>query len=318
MELDASIRSHNPLDRYPAKISLVGLACGSNAFAMKPCAKKLLVTTALLHGASAFGSEEFWFIDFEGPPISTPSVWNAVDEASAFSLVTESGIRTALNLTISGATARISTPVSTNSAPTHSTPLTQLSEFALGNSEIRIEISNLVPLTSYGVWVFGLYDGQRPNSTSQRVTVTGSTEISFVQTLAGNTGRLLVNGSVGSSMRSLASYQLNVVTDAIGNLGISVANQNSLTGEIGVAGAALFGPVPTTNAAPRLAPWGFDSRGQFQVAVEGTVGATYVVQRTAKLHDESWLAVATNAAPFTFTETGGLDGHSYFYRAVAK
>jgi hypothetical protein len=136
--------------------------------------------------------------------------------------------------------------------------------------------------------------------------VSGSTEVSFVQTRAGNAGKLLVNGSVGSSARSLVSYQLNFVTDADGVLHILVTNQNSLTGEIAVAGTAFLGPVPASGAAPRLAVGGLSDQGYFQIAVNGTVGETYVLQRASSLNGENWLSVSTNAAPFTFTDTGSL------------
>jgi len=74
----------------------------------------------------------------------------------------------------------------------------------------------------------------------------------------------------------------------------------------------------TAGSAPRLTGGGFNGLGQFQVTVSGTAGTSYVVQRATSLNGGSWLPVATNTAPFTFTDSTSQATQTRFYRVVAS
>lgn len=53
--------------------------------------------------------------------------------------------------------------------------------------------------------------------------------------------------------------------------------------------------------------------GQFSFTVSGSAGQQYVVEASTNLLN--WIPVATNAAPFVFTDTNGASFNQRFYRA---
>ena len=58
------------------------------------------------------------------------------------------------------------------------------------------------------------------------------------------------------------------------------------------------------------------ANNQFQFTVTGTAGALYVVQATTNLNNPGWLNVATNPAPFVFTQTNVSAVGQRFYRVA--
>ena len=58
------------------------------------------------------------------------------------------------------------------------------------------------------------------------------------------------------------------------------------------------------------------TNNQFQFTVTGTAGAIYIVQATTNLTATSWNNLATNAAPFVFTQTNVSAAGQQFYRVV--
>ena len=78
---------------------------------------------------------------------------------------------------------------------------------------------------------------------------------------------------------------------------------------LGLVLTASFGNVTSsvtgTNATLAAASY---TSGQFNFTVTGTTGASYIVQTATNLVSPVWLSVATNTAPFTFT-----DAHSSLY-----
>ena len=56
---------------------------------------------------------------------------------------------------------------------------------------------------------------------------------------------------------------------------------------------------------------------QFQFTLTGTTGANYVVQATTNLTTGIWFSLATNPAPFVFTQTNANSFGQRFYRGVA-
>jgi hypothetical protein len=58
------------------------------------------------------------------------------------------------------------------------------------------------------------------------------------------------------------------------------------------------------------------SAGNFQATLTGPAGQNYLVQRASSLLNPSWVNVATNTLPFTFTDSMG--GSNAFYRAISQ
>jgi len=70
-------------------------------------------------------------------------------------------------------------------------------------------------------------------------------------------------------------------------------------------------PTPATLSVP-----GYVSGNRFQLSVDGAAGVNYVIQANTSLSTTNWLSLFTNAAPFTFTDTGASNYVERFYRAV--
>jgi len=58
------------------------------------------------------------------------------------------------------------------------------------------------------------------------------------------------------------------------------------------------------------------TNNQFQVTVGQVSNLTYVIQGNTNLSTTNWLALATNVAPFTFTDSGASNHPMRFYRAL--
>jgi hypothetical protein len=67
---------------------------------------------------------------------------------------------------------------------------------------------------------------------------------------------------------------------------------------------------------PTLAPIGYDSSKQFQMAVSGALNNTYIVQASANLGASNWVSLATNAGPSTFTDPTAPNYQTRFYRVI--
>ena len=111
-------------------------------------------------------------------------------------------------------------------------------------------------------------------------TATGSGSAAYVPA---NTGSTYGGGSSGGTMRY----------DMVSVSGISYI----------VATNATLTPAAFTN-------------GQFTFTVNGSIGASYVVQTSTNLAATNWISVYTNISPFTFADTN-LSGPQQFYRAIS-
>jgi DNA/RNA endonuclease G (NUC1) len=69
-----------------------------------------------------------------------------------------------------------------------------------------------------------------------------------------------------------------------------------------------------TSAAPVLSSASF-ANNQFTFTLTGTSDRNYIIQSTINLSAPNWISIATNAAPFTFTNSNA--GPLRFYRAIA-
>ena len=91
-------------------------------------------------------------------------------------------------------------------------------------------------------------------------------------------------------------WYVNVTTDALPN--------GQLRGQIILEGPALSGPVVTNNL--------------FQFTVSQVSGLSYVIQANTNLCSANWTPLATNTAPFTFSDTSFTNYPRRFYRALYK
>jgi hypothetical protein len=88
----------------------------------------------------------------------------------------------------------------------------------------------------------------------------------------------------------------------------------SSAADFAISGSVLAAAPPTPAAPPSLGSSGFTGN-QFHFVVSGTAGSNYVVQVNTNLAGNSWTPVATNSAPFTFTESNANSFIQRFYRA---
>jgi RHS repeat-associated protein len=68
---------------------------------------------------------------------------------------------------------------------------------------------------------------------------------------------------------------------------------------------------------PSLTSVGYNASKQFQMTVNGGPNYNYIVQASTSLSPAIWVSVATNGAPFTFTDSGTQNSNSRFYRVIA-
>lgn len=69
-------------------------------------------------------------------------------------------------------------------------------------------------------------------------------------------------------------------------------------------------------ALPTLTSMGFNTNHQFQLAANGGLNLSIVVQATTNLAFQNWVSLATNSGPFTFTDVAGQHPQARFYRAL--
>ena len=57
------------------------------------------------------------------------------------------------------------------------------------------------------------------------------------------------------------------------------------------------------------------TNGQFRLTINGWIGTNYIVQSATNLTAPVWVNLATNAAPFTYTQANASVTGQRFYRA---
>jgi hypothetical protein len=92
----------------------------------------------------------------------------------------------------------------------------------------------------------------------------------------------------------------------------------SKNGRIVPPGGTVFSDIATLSltAAAALFQNPHVSAGNFQATLAGPAGQNFVVQRASSLASPSWVNVATNTLPFTFSDP--VNGSNAFYRAVSQ
>ena len=139
------------------------------------------------------------------------------------------------------------------------------------------------------------------------------------------------NSSAGSSVvtagteslfildTNLASLSGSAYSATIRSTNNSTAYQFSDTVDHAGAGLVLTasfyeGTVTTT---PELSIARY-ANGQFQFTVSGTTGSSYIVQASTNMVSTNWFSLATNTAPFIFTDTNTSGNSQKFYRVRAN
>jgi len=114
-----------------------------------------------------------------------------------------------------------------------------------------------------------------------------------------------ISGATSSSY-TITSVQTNhaanytvVASNASGSVTSQVAVLTVLTSQ-----ATLSGPVVTNNS--------------FQMSVSQVSGLSYIIQGNTNLSTTNWISLATNTAPFTFTDTAFTNNPQRFYRGIYK
>jgi serralysin len=150
--------------------------------------------------------------------------------------------------------------------------------------------------------------------------VAGQTSTSFNNTTATITA---ANGNLLGSNPRLANtlagnYTLSAGSPAIGaGTGADGLSLRDLAGNPRTTGVVNMGAyeftAPMQISAPVLARAEF-SNHQLTFTLTGTAGSNYVVRSTTNLNASVWVSLATNAAPFVFTDTNAGGSAQRFYR----
>jgi RHS repeat-associated protein len=68
---------------------------------------------------------------------------------------------------------------------------------------------------------------------------------------------------------------------------------------------------------PSVTSAGYNAGKQFQMTINGGPNYNYVVQASTNLSSTNWVSLATNGAPFTFTDSVAQNFRTRFYRVIA-
>ena len=117
------------------------------------------------------------------------------------------------------------------------------------------------------------------------------------------------SGNISAATNS--SYTITgVSTNNAGNYDVVASNASgSVTSQVAVltvltSQATLSGPVVTNST--------------FQMSVSQVSGLSYLIQGNTNLSTTNWVSLATNTAPFTFTDTAFTNSPQRFYRAIYR
>lgn len=182
-------------------------------------------------------------IDFDVFNGMRPLNWNRYSgggkNAVMVDLMNELGVVTPVNLAIT--TSKSFVPIATSTAdpttiPIHPEPLTELGGHINDtNVAWTFTFSDLVPITDYEIYVFGLSSLDAEN----HVEIVGFNSASFTQTLIPN--ELKLNADTGAEDSHLVSFAEIVTATENGRITLTVSN---LEGRAGLAGLAIREATP--------------------------------------------------------------------------
>ncbi len=151
--------------------------------------------------------------------------------------------------------------------------------------------------------------------------VAGQASVSFASTTAAITAAngnilgsdpLFANTLGGNFALLAASPALDAGTSAYGLSLMDLAGNPRANGVVNM-GAYEFA-MPGSASAPVFSAVTFTNH-QLSFTLTGTAGANYVVQATTNLSPADWVSLATNPAPFVFTDTNAGAFGQRFYRS---
>lgn len=114
------------------------------------------------------------------------------------------------------------------------------------------------------------------------------------------------NGVFGAGPFTLSTNQIADLKNGLWYVNVTSGSEpnGQLRGQILLQGPTLSSLVVTNNS--------------FQFSVTEVAGFTYIVQASSHLCSTNWTSIATNTAPFTFSDTGFTNYPQRFYRALYK
>ncbi len=124
-----------------------------------------------------------------------------------------------------------------------------------------------------------------------------------------------VDNNTNFAFRIVAEFESTAVNDANANYApASTTYAPSGTARFDMVTVSGIPSTPALAAPPTLGQVGFTNQ-QFSFSLIGSVGSNYVIQAATNLNTSNWIALRTNASPFTYTESNSFPAR--FYRAIA-
>jgi len=114
----------------------------------------------------------------------------------------------------------------------------------------------------------------------------------------------------GTNLPGQTAASLTIKSAKAANTG---AYTVQVSNSVGVTNSAVAMLTVITNTTPTMTAPATASNGQFSFQIPGVAGLQYVVEATADF--KTWTPVATNTAPFTYTETNAASYSQRYYRS---
>jgi hypothetical protein len=113
-------------------------------------------------------------------------------------------------------------------------------------------------------------------------------------------------GPAGAGPFTLTPSQIGDLENGLWYVNVTSGQQTNgqLRGQIVLDGPTLGYPVVTNNV--------------LQFTVDQVTGFSYIIQASSELGTTNWVSLATNTAPFTFTDTDFTNSPQRFYRAFYR
>ena len=171
-----------------------------------------------------------------------------------------------------------------------------------------ISVTNYGPSTSSGIEVsVQLPDPSGVTLLSSSSSITGSTIAAAGETMTWKVPSL-TNSAGGVLSLTFSGNVAGVYTNGA-SVSAATTDPNPDNNTVGLLATVAMPTSPTL--VPRLL---IGSHGGFQLSVTNDAGSSVVIQASTNL--VTWLPVATNVAPFTFTNFDSTNFQQRFYRAV--
>lgn len=185
----------------------------------------------------------------QGSPTNWTSYTFADVDTTKSNLVDETGATTSVSFLLSGVTATQDlAPFSPSVIPSHTTDLTTVccDVLGLGPNPTVALWSGLVPSATYNYWVF------TSSAAQDTITATGATTDSFFSPAVSAESQA-INGVIGSSALTFASYARQVDASAAGTIRIDIQSTGTPTPSGYAVELVDIPPIPVPAALPLFA-----------------------------------------------------------------